>query len=217
MNPTGTRREILRLLAGFRRFHRKFYGDQTKAFRRLSVAGQTPKTLIIACSDSRVDPAILSSANPGELFVVRNVANLVPPYESSQGFHGVSAAIEFAVVNLRVKNIVVLGHRQCGGIRSLFTPEAVRAQGFVSQWMSIAAQAKKKVETVFSGSAIEVLCKECEKESIRCSLENLLTFPFVREAKEHRQLQILGLYFDLELGQLLELDSEWKEFTQIFL
>jgi carbonic anhydrase len=215
MNPTGARREILRLLAGFRRFHRKFYDAETNAFTKLTQRGQTPKTLIIACSDSRVDPAILSSANPGELFVVRNVANLVPPYESSAGFHGVSAAIEFAVVNLQVKNIVILGHRQCGGIRSLFTPEAVRSGGFVAQWMTIAKQAKDKVLQKFPQADLEQHCKECEKESIRASIENLLTFPFVREAREFRGMQILGLYFDLELGQLLELDSDWKEFTQI--
>lgn len=215
MNPTGARREILRLLAGFRRFHRKFYDSENNAFTKLTRRGQTPKTLIIACSDSRVDPAILSSANPGELFVVRNVANLVPPYESSSGFHGVSAAIEFAVVNLQVKNIVILGHRQCGGIRSLFTPEAVRSGGFVSQWMKIAKQAKDNVLKKYPDADLEQHCKECEKESIRASIDNLMTFPFVREAREFRGMQILGLYFDLELGQLLELDSEWKEFTQI--
>ena len=217
MAPTRTRREILRLLAGFRRFHRKFYQEGKPSILGLSQRGQTPKTLIIACSDSRVDPAILSSANPGELFVIRNVANLVPPFESGSGFHGVSAAIEFAVVNLKVQNIVILGHRQCGGIRSLFQAEPVKKSGFVSQWMSIAQKAYEKVKDRFPDASMELQCKECEKESIRASMENLMTFPFVQEAKSYRGLSILGLYFDLELGQLWELDDEWKEFSQIVL
>ncbi len=217
MTILKTRREILRLLAGFRRFHRKFYLKGKPSFLRLSERGQSPKTLIIACSDSRVDPAILSSANPGELFVIRNVANLVPPFESGSGFHGVSAAIEFAVVNLKVQNVVILGHRQCGGIRSLFQPDALQANGFVAQWMSIAQEAYRSVKVRFPDASMDLQCRECEKESIRASMQNLMTFPFVKEAKLNRGLSILGLYFDLELGQLLELDDEWKDFRQIIL
>src|SRR5271155_4026926 len=103
-------------MAGFRKFRDKYFANEHPLYRRLSTVGQVPKTLIIACSDSRVDPAILTSASPGELFVVRNVANLVPPFQKGGGYHGVSAAIEFAVVNLKVENIIVMGHRQCGGI-----------------------------------------------------------------------------------------------------
>ncbi|MGZ3724040.1 MAG: carbonic anhydrase, partial [Bdellovibrionales bacterium] len=113
-----SRKELLRLVSGFRRFREKYFDPEDSLYRK---AGQAPKTLVIGCSDSRVDPAIITSSGPGELFVVRNVANLVPPYETGGGLHGVSAAIEFAIVNLKVENVVILGHRQCGGIRALVT------------------------------------------------------------------------------------------------
>jgi len=209
-----TKREILRMMAGFRRFRQKFYQPDNAAFQRLTI-GQSPKILIISCSDSRVDPAILSSANPGELFVVRNVANLVPPYEGNNGFHGVSAAIEFAVVNLKVEHIVVVGHRQCGGIRSLFEPTAVRPGGFVSQWMKIASVAKDRVLKRHPGAELDTLCRDCERESILTSLDNLTTFPFVEDAKKERGLHLLGLYFDLESGQLFEAEQGCAEFTEV--
>ena len=117
------KKEIAKLMAGFKLFREKFFEGDNPTYGRLTTGGQGPKTLIIGCSDSRVDPAIISSASPGEIFVVRNVANLVPPFEKGGGHHGVSAAIEFAVVNLQVETIIILGHRQCGGIRALLFPE----------------------------------------------------------------------------------------------
>ena len=200
--------------AGFRRFQEKYY----QSGKEISLSsGQSPKTLIIACSDSRVDPAILADANPGEIFVVRNVANLVPPFESNQGFHGVSAAIEFAVVNLEVDLIVILGHRQCGGIRSLFEPKVVRKDGFVTQWMKIAAGAKNSILSSMPGADIDSLCRACEQESIFASLENLGTFPFVKEAKDMRGMRVLGLYFDLEAGVLLEMDEATRKAAPVSL
>jgi len=132
-------------MVGFRRFREKYFlhADHEHSFyQRLASAGQSPRTLLIGCSDSRVDPAILTGASPGELFVIRNVANLVPPCEVSEvGFHGTSSAIEFAVVNLKVENVIVLGHRQCGGIRALMTETAESSDSFIGQWMSIAKDA----------------------------------------------------------------------------
>lgn len=208
------KKEILRMMAGFRRFRERFF-TESSVYSRLASDGQRPKTLMIACSDSRVDPAILFSSSPGEMFVVRNVANLVPPFEGSGGFHGVSSAIEFAVINLQVENIVVLGHRQCGGIRSLFEPQIARQGGFFTQWMTIASQAKGKVLEKFPEADVETKCRECEKESIVTSLENLRTFPFIEAAVAERGLQLLGVYFDLENGQLWHYDDTAGSFQEV--
>jgi carbonic anhydrase len=214
----GLKKEILRMVAGFRKFRDRFFNEETAVYSKLAAGGQRPKTLMIACSDSRVDPAILFSLSPGEIFVVRNVANLVPPFESNMGFHGVSAAIEFAVVNLEVENIIVLGHRQCGGIRALFQTENVKKGGFVSQWMSIAKEAKEKVVAKVPHDAdIDTLCRECERESIVTSLSNLKTFPFVSEAVNDRGLQLIGIYFDLENGHLWYYDEMQGAFDELSL
>lgn len=209
------KKEILKMVAGFRRFRDRFFSEENSVYDRLASSGQRPKTLMIACSDSRVDPANLFSTSPGEVFVVRNVANLVPPFESNMGFHGVSAAIEFAVVNLEVENIVVLGHRQCGGIQSLFQPENIKQGGFVSQWMSIAKDAKEKVLLKLPHADLQTLCKECEQESIATSLKNLKSFPFIEEAIAKRDMQIHGIYFDLEQGQLWYYDDAIDAFSEI--
>lgn len=209
---------IYRLMAGFRRFREKYFVPEhleTSIYHRLASSGQTPKTLLIGCSDSRVDPAILTGAAPGDLFVVRNVANLVPPCEaSSVGFHGTSSAIEFAVKNLKVDNIIVLGHRQCGGIRALMS-DTCDDESFIGQWVSIAAEARERVLEKHSGSDHEVQCKMAEMESIRVSLKNLRTFSFVEEAEKNRQLHLIGVYFDLELGQLWAYDDSTEEFRQL--
>lgn len=205
---------ILRLVAGFRKFRETTFIKEGSIYSRLA-DGQSPKTLIIGCSDSRVDPAILTSASPGEIFVVRNVANLVPPFEAtSSGFHGVSSAIEFAIVNLKVENVVILGHRQCGGIRALMSGEQNSGM-FIGPWMSIAAPAKEQVTKTYPELDLDNQCKHCEKESIVNSMSNLRTFPFVQEAIASRDLAILGIYFDLELGELLEYDEDLKAFKNV--
>ena len=215
-------KEILRLMAGFRRFRSRYFDEDSSIFRRLQ-SGQAPKTLMIACSDSRVDPAILSDASPGEIFVVRNVANLVPPYELGGTYHGVSAAIEFAVVNLKVENVVILGHRQCGGIRSLMADppsDTLLGHSFVAQWMQIAAPAREKVLKFAAAQAPatvdeDTLCRHCELESIAISLENLMSFPFVKTAVGLGTLTLQGAYFDLEVGELHFFDSDTREFRKI--
>ena len=208
-------KEIIRLMAGFKQFKEKFYNGDDPTYGKLVTAGQGPKTLIIGCSDSRVDPAIIGSANPGELFVVRNIANLVPPFEQGGGRHGVSAAIEFAVVNLLVENIIVLGHRQCGGIRALLFPKETRAGGFVQQWMKIAEPAKERALKLYPVTEDQALWRQAELESIRTSIGNLRSFPFVEEALRTRKLEIHGIYFDIERGELLELDEASGGFTTI--
>lgn len=211
-----SKKEILRLMAGFRKFREKYFANEHPLYQRLtSGTGQTPKTLIIGCSDSRVDPAIITSASPGELFIVRNVANLVPPYETGGGFHGISAAIEFAVVNLKVENIIILGHRQCGGIRALMINDQTRPNGFVDQWVNIAKDAKNRVMKKYAGESDETLCRHGELESIITSISNLRTFPFVQDAIQERDLAVMGIYFDLEQGQLMEYDDKDGTFKSI--
>ncbi len=208
-------RDILKLMVGFKHFREKYYAGEESVYSKLS-EGQNPKTLIIACSDSRVDPALLSSASPGELFIVRNIANLVPPFESTDsGHHGVSAAIEFGVVNLKVENLVVLGHRQCGGIRALMSGEHKKEKSFVGKWMKIMHQARESVMQKFAKEDFETQCRECEMEAIAVSITNLKSFPFVKEALDNHTLHIYGIYFDLEQGNLLEFDEATHTFQAL--
>jgi carbonic anhydrase len=208
-------REILKLFAGFRRFHEKYFSGEESSYSKI-FENQSPKTLIIGCSDSRVDPALITSASPGELFIVRNVANLVPPFESATGgHHGVSAAIEFAVVNLKVENILILGHRKCGGIRALMSGQQKGHETFVSMWMKIAHSARDKVLKNFTNQDFETQCKECELEGIIKSIENLKSFPFVSEALKNKSLNIFGIYFDLEQGTLLSFDEDTHSFNTL--
>ena len=208
------RKELVRLVAGFKRFREKYFEAENSPYAKLAV-GQSPKTLVIGCSDSRVDPSIITSSGPGELFVVRNVANLVPPFEKGGGYHGVSAAIEFAVVNLKVENIVVLGHRQCGGIRALVTGVQSDSESFVERWVSLARPAHFRAVAAHPDADQETLCHICEKEAIKISLENLRTFPFVVEAEKSRGMNLIGAYFDLETGHLLELNESAGEFHSV--
>lgn len=209
---------IYRLMAGFRRFREKYFlqDESDSIYQRLAVAGQTPKTLLIGCSDSRVDPAILTGASPGELFVIRNVANLVPPCEpAAVGFHGTSSALEFAVNNLKVENVIILGHRQCGGIRALMRGAGENSNSFITQWMSIAEEARKHVIQEYPQVDEETQCRFAEMASIKVSLKNLRSFPFVQEAIASRQLNVIGIYFDLEQGQLWEFDDSTQQFKQL--
>lgn len=137
--------DIERFIAGFRAFQKNYFGPEGSQFDILK-HGQNPSTMIIGCSDSRVDPAILTNCQPGDIFTVRNVANLVPPYEENGVYHGVSAALEFAVCRLEVERIIVLGHSQCGGIGALMTGDCgAEGAGFIGRWMSIAAPAREQV------------------------------------------------------------------------
>lgn len=207
-------REVLRLLSGFRRFQDRYYKTEGTASLKNLAQGQSPKTLMISCCDSRVDPALLTDAGPGELFVVRNVANLIPPFEDGNGFHGVSSGIEFAVVNLKVSNIIVMGHRRCGGIHALVTGNAGHA-GFVGKWMKIADIALRRIRRRLPDADVDTLCRACELESILVSIENLNTFPFVQEALAKNEVQIIGTYFDLESGELLAYDEHTRQFAPV--
>lgn len=186
-------REIQQLIRGFEKFRNQYYEGSDRPFDRLQIA-QSPSVLVLACSDSRVDPAILLDAVPGQLFVVRNVANLVPPRSADGGTHGVSAALEFAVCVLRVRHIIILGHSQCGGIRALLDDASGE---FISQWMNIARPVKPT-----SSGADERVARECEQQAILLSLRNLQTFPWIVERVGGRELILHGWYFDIPRGRL---------------
>jgi carbonic anhydrase len=208
-------RDIQRFITGFRTFHEDYFGSKSSIFNSLK-DGQSPKTMIIGCSDSRVDPALLTDSEPGDVFIVRNVANLVPPFEENGGRHGVSAALEFAICCLGVEQIIVLGHSQCGGINALMNGgyESI-GSGFISRWMSIAAPARERILKELPGKDPKTQQRAAELASIIPSLENLHSFPFVMAKLNAKQLSIYGWYFDLSNGDLLGYEPESREFVRL--
>ena len=205
-----------KFVAGFLDYQRKAAHADPDLFTRLA-AGQTPKCMVIACCDSRVDPAILANAAPGELFILRNVANLVPPCEPDGHYHGTSAALEFAVNSLRVEYIVVMGHAGCGGVRSLMThdPEIAAVNPFIHGWMNIAEPARIQTEKMMTGQPLEEQVDFCEREVIKVSLGNLLTFPCIAHRVKLGRLHLRGLYFDIASGALLQYSVETDDFEPL--
>lgn len=205
------------LIDRYRRFRFRNFEPNAEQYEDLATHGQSPSVMMISCCDSRVDPETIFSAMPGELFVVRNVANLVPPYETSGQYHGVSAAIEFAVLNLRVKHIVIMGHSGCGGIKAAMDRNAAiqtEAQ-FISNWMSMLDEARNEIaDTMRTASADEQL-DSLEKAAIRKSIENLRTFPFVNELEERGRLALHGAHFDIKTGVLEALNHSRSKFYPV--
>lgn len=194
--------EMQKFIHGFRSFQEDYFSEDRELFDRLK-QGQRPRVVLIGCSDSRVDPSMMVRSEPGELFIVRNVANLVPPCEHDHSYHGVSAALEYAVCHLEVEHIIILGHSCCGGIRSLMEGIPAEKNGeYISKWVSIAERAKQQVLATFAEAPPEQQAKACEHASILVSLENLLTFPWIRERVEADTLDLHGWYFDIESGNL---------------
>lgn len=195
-------RDIQNLIAGFKRFQENYFGGDQELFRQLK-EGQKPSAMVIACSDSRVDPAILLDCQPGDLFMVRNVANLVPPYEHGAGLHGVSTALEFGVCVLGVQHLIVLGHSSCGGVRALMQGASGE---FIINWVNIAKRARERVLEEMPEAADDKKLCACEQASILVSLENLLTFPWIKERVQQGALMLHGWYFDMQSGNLLAYD-----------
>lgn len=195
-----------KLLAGFDRFKDRYYVQQPELYEQLVSEGQFPKSIIIGCCDSRVHPAQILDTEPGEVFVVRNVANLVPACVDDGKTHGTSAALEFAVIHLKVEHIVILGHGQCGGIKHLMKDEPVAAgeNSFIEPWMQIVAPAKNRILATHADKPFEEQCKLCEQEAVSLSMANLMTFPFVKEAVQEKRVTIHGWHFDIESGELTQ-------------
>ena len=205
-----------RFVKGFHLFQQKYFRN-SDVYKELTTKGQNPDALVIACCDSRNDPALLMQSQPGDLFVVRNVAAIVPPYQPDDNYHGTSAAIEFAVKGLKVKEIIVLGHSMCGGVQALANHEATAKNKFefLTQWISIGEQACDKVDKMHPDATTEQRQCALEKEVIVVSLENLMTFPWIREGVEQGRITMHGWYFDMLHGKLLDYNFKTQTFAEL--
>ena len=200
-----------RLTDGYRAFLDDRFPREKNRFEALAERGQSPEIMVIGCCDSRVSPEVIFDASPGELFVVRNVANLVPPYETGGEYHGTSAALEFAVQALRVKHIVVLGHARCGGVRAFADDTAPLSPGdFIGRWMTLIGPAAERIGP--PRSDLEEYLPRLELAAIENSLKNLMTFPCVRILVERGKLQLHGAYFGVATGVLLVRDPATGQF-----
>jgi len=207
---------IRKLLHGFRVFQQDYFANNQNLYHKLRT-GQHPKVLVIACSDSRVDPALLTNCEPGDIFVIRNIANLVPPYEPGSGMHhGVSSALEYAVRNLQVEHIIILGHSDCGGIKTLLEPDSLNySDDFIGSWLSLAAPARDAVIHDKDLTSLPQRCQACEEASILLSLENLLSFPWIAQKVANRTLSLHGWYFNLAQGELYSYVPAEKSFISL--
>jgi carbonic anhydrase len=215
-----------RFRAAIRGFKTRFYEEQPDTMRKLLEEGQHPTALLIGCSDSRVDPALLMGAEPGDLFMIRNVANLVPPYRPGAGLDGVGAAIEYAVRDLKVAHVIVLGHAHCGGIKALVNTVAGHRpeREFIGDWVSMAVEAcRHTVSDPARAGGLRAVSLDSlkdypylvERASIQGSLRNLLSYPWLKAAVDGGSLSLHGWWFDLESGDLWATDADNSLFLPV--
>lgn len=205
--------DIEKFVRGFNRFQQQYLAESS-VFNTLR-EGQRPGTLVIGCCDSRVDPALLTGSDPGDLFVIRNIANLVPPC-APDAPPGVTSGIEFAVCGLEVARVIVLGHARCGGIRALMHPRQLTPEtNFVGRWMGIAEAVRHRVLRELPHKTAEEQCKACELASILHSLDNLMTYPWLKRRVEEGKLMLHGWYFDIDTGALLAYSPRKQEFLPL--
>jgi carbonic anhydrase len=202
------------LIDGYREFKKEKFSHETERYRKLAEQGQTPEIMVIACCDSRAAPEVIFNAIPGEIFVARNVANLVPPYRPDGEFHSTSAALEFAVQVLKIKHIVVLGHGRCGGIRAALDPneEPLSPGDFIGKWMGLLAPAAEEIsaDKNLTPSQRQMAL---EHVSVRHSIKNLRTFPCISILESRNRLSLHGAWFDIANGELMTLDSRTGTFS----
>lgn len=208
-----------KLIDGYRRFRATTYPANRALYESFATQPQRPSAMIIGCSDARVDPAINFDTGPGEVFMVRNVANVIPPYAPDSDHHGTSAALEFAVTALEVPRIAILGHAKCGGIRALVEKvDDEPHNDFIDLWMQVALPAKKvAVARAVSENRVEDkahVCRLCEMANVRVGLANLRTFPWIAEREKAGRIVLQGLYFDITTGDLFRL-NELNEFEKV--
>ncbi len=214
-----------KLLEGYKIFRKDYLAQENTAWRNDAKDGQSPKVMIIACSDSRVNPAIITRASLGDIFVVNNVANLVPPYRKcGNTHHSTSAAIEYAVIHLKVAHIIIMGHSGCGGIRALMAShdnppevpaEAPEHYSFIRPWMDIVDEAAEFSPQEKAETDIEARATTCERRASLISLANLATFPWVKDAMENNRLKIHAWHYDIGSGILLEYDDKTEKFEEL--
>jgi carbonic anhydrase len=205
------------LLSGFRKFREMYFEKAPGLYRDLLIHGQNPRFAVVACSDSRVDPAIVLQAEPGDIFAVRNVAALVPPYEEDGRYHGTSAALEFAVTVLHVEQIIVIGHAHCGGVAAMVRKQEGAEVGgkFIGDWTDLLREARERALADDPGLDGEALLRASERHSVLLSLDNLTTFPFVRAAMAAGNLSLHGWYLNIFEGALEIWNPENETFERL--
>jgi len=205
-----------KLIAGYKRFRDGYYHKNKDKLLTMAKEGQSPKIAIVSCCDSRVEPSIIMDCEPGDLFVIRNVANLVPPCESDDSYHGTSAALEFAVNALAVESIIILGHSHCGGIKALMDkPDSITPNSFIYTWMK--QLNNLRTDILADEKMIEPAqqYKACEKQGISQSLNNLLSFPWIKSAVDSGALKLHGAYYELNSARLFVLEQETGKFQKV--
>ncbi|MFY0614353.1 MAG: carbonic anhydrase [Hyphomicrobiaceae bacterium] len=204
-----------RLLTGYNRFRSMRYPQEAALYETVALH-HSPSIMVIACADSRVDPATIFAARPGELFVVRNVAALVPPYEETGTYHGTSAAIEYAVTALEVEDIVVLGHGMCGGVEAaLRSSDNAEIGRFIGPWVSLLYNDRDSVKSTMARETAQEQQRALERLTIKRSLSNLITFPFVASALNEEKLSLHGAWFSIAEGQLHWLNKDTQNFEKV--
>ncbi|KAF3943066.1 hypothetical protein CMV_030341 [Castanea mollissima] len=199
-----------RIKTGFIHFKKEKFEKNPELYGELAKS-QKPKFMVFACSDSRVCPSHILNFQPGEAFMIRNIANMVPPFDKTK-YSGVGAAIEYAVLHLKVEHIVVIGHSCCGGIKGLMSipDDGTTASDFIEHWVQICSPAKAKVKAEYSGLSFSEQCTNCEKEAVNVSLGNLLTYPFVRDGLVKKTLALKGAHYDFVKGTFDLWDLDFK-------
>jgi carbonic anhydrase len=198
------KKSLEKVLSGYADFRRQYATDDESVMKHLALSGQKPEIMVIACCDSRVDPSLILQCDPGDLFVARNVANIVPPYECDEKHHGTSAALEFGVCYLNVKHLIIFGHSQCGGIHALLNEAELSQNDFISNWVSLIdlQETTRDLETV-------------TKNALTSSYHNCLTFPWIKERVNNKTLQIHRWYFDIQAGEIFVYDEPEKKYQRL--
>jgi carbonic anhydrase len=198
-------KSFIKILQGYQAFREKYVHDDKSIMQQLSHYGQQPQAMIIACCDSRVDPALILQCDPGDLFVVRNVANIVPPYEKDEAHHGTSAALEFGIRFLNIKDLILLGHSQCGGIQALLDGNDPVQNDFITNWVSVV----KSDHAGFQGA------DDCAKLALQQSFRNCMTFPWINEKVTQGELSIHLWFFDIKEGQIFTYSEAEKTYKPL--
>lgn len=211
------KKDIDNLIEGYERFHAEYFNKENETFRKLAEHGQDPKVMVIACSDSRVDPAIILNSQPGDLFMIRNVANLVPPYDTTAGYHGTSAALEFGICGLGIRQVIVFGHSQCGGITALVKKMNANrpSSTFIDTWMKIGKNAYENTFKKYNNCCEASFVEECSRNSLIQSINNLKTFPWIVQRLEEGALCLHAWYFDIKTGTIFSFNEKTQAFEEL--
>ncbi|MCD6048336.1 MAG: carbonate dehydratase [Gammaproteobacteria bacterium] len=193
-----------KIIHGYFTFREKYATGDHSVMQHLAHDGQKPEIMVVACCDSRVDPSLILQCDPGDLFIVRNVANIIPPYEADEGHHGTSAALEFGICYLNVKHLIILGHSQCGGIDALIHGENLTQNDFISRWVSL-----------INHHACGQDVNKVAEHALLHSYQNCLTFPWIKSRVMQNQLQIHQWFFDIEKGEILVYSNEAKQYQPL--